>query len=179
MNFELDIPLDVLGPAPVLGFDIGRVIISPGDGPHDTSFLHGSEDDAMRTPPYPGAFETIARLTEAVDGRAFIVSKCGPNVERRSRRWLSHWNFHATTGIPAAHLHFCRKRHEKAIPCQRLGVGAFVDDRPDVLRHLEAIVPLRLLFGPQPRGRTAPPGAIEARDWAAVGEILGALVDPR
>lgn len=46
-----------------LGIDIGRVIITPGDDNHDTNFLSGDMEAALRTPPMEGAFETIKVLT--------------------------------------------------------------------------------------------------------------------
>ncbi len=175
MNYPID--LDVLGPNPRLGFDIGRVIIAPSDGGADTSFLQGSDDDAMRTPPAPGAFEAIARLTEAVDGRTFLVSKCGPNIQRRTRRWLAHWGFHERTSLSPDHVRFCRERRDKAIHCRELALDAFVDDRPDVLHHLLGIVGLRLLFGPQRPGRRPPAGAVPVADWNDVTSILLPLIE--
>lgn len=172
-----DIDLDVLGPTPRLGFDIGRVLIAPSEGRADTSFLQGSDDDAMHTPPSAGAFEAVARLTAAVDGRAWLVSKCGPNIQRRSRLWLAHWRFHERTGLPADQVRFCRQRRDKAIHCRELALDAFVDDRPDVLHHLLGVVPLRLLFGPQRPGRTPPAGVVPVADWTDVESILMPLID--
>lgn len=153
-----------------LGIDIGRVIIAPSDGRGDTSFLNGSDDDAMQTPQNPGAFETIAALVEAFDQRVWIVSKCGPRVQARSRRWLAHHHFYERTGVRPDRLRFCRNRRDKAPICEQLGLDAFIDDRADVLRPMEGIVPWRLLFGPQRRG--APHDMIEVTDWAAVGRTL-------
>lgn len=154
-----------------LGIDIGRVIIGPGEGHHDTSFLSGSEADAMRTPPMPGAFETIARLVVALDRRVWLVSKCGPRVQARTRRWLSHHRFFERTGVFQQHLRFCRKRHEKAPICAELGLEAFIDDRPDVLLPMEGIVRWRYLFGPQRHGGSRP-GIVPVLTWADVAAEL-------
>src|SRR5689334_2192937 len=105
---------------PTLGVDIGRVIIH-GDGP-DTSFIGGSEEDAMRAPAMEGAFEALARLTKRFVGRVHIVSKCGQKVEMRSRAWLARNRFFEVTGIREADLHFCKKRPDKAPICERLGI---------------------------------------------------------
>lgn len=128
-----------------LGIDIGRVIIH-GDGP-DTSFVGGSEDDALRTPPLEGSFESIGRLVRLFRGRVWLVSKCGQRVANRSRRWLDHHRFWETTGVPRDQLRFCRERKEKAGICRELGIGWFVDDRLDVLVPMAGIVPHRFLFG--------------------------------
>lgn len=154
-----------------LGIDIGRVIIGPGEGHQDTSFLNGSEDDAMRTPPMPGAFDTIARLVTALRGRVWLVSKCGPRVQDRTRRWLAHHRFFERTGVPPQQLRFCRKRRDKAPICEKLRLEAFIDDRPDVLAPMEGIVRWRYLFGPQRRGGSRP-GIVPVLTWDDVAAEL-------
>lgn len=154
-----------------LGIDIGRVIIEPGDGDQDTSFLGGSDEDAMRTPPSHGALETIAELVQAFEARVWLVSKCGPRIQDRTRMWLAHWRFHERTGLPRHQLRFCRKRPEKAPICAELGLQAFIDDRPDVLAPMAGIVAWRYLYGPQ--RRPAPAELVWVPDWAAVrAELL-------
>jgi hypothetical protein len=128
-----------------LGVDIGRVIIH-GDGP-DTSFIGGSDADALRAPPMAGALEALARLARALEGRVWLVSKCGPRIEARSRAWLARQRFFETTSIAPEHLHFCRDRRDKAPICKRIGIQCFVDDRGDVLEAMRGIVAHRLLFG--------------------------------
>ena len=60
--------------------------------------------------------------------------------------------------------------------CRALAIGAFVDDRADVLHHLDGVVPLRLLFGPQPSSRARPAGTTQVADWAEVVAILRPLL---
>jgi hypothetical protein len=44
-----------------LGIDVGRVLISPGDETKpDTSFIGGSLEDALNTPPYEGMFDVMS-----------------------------------------------------------------------------------------------------------------------
>jgi hypothetical protein len=158
------------GPAR-LGIDLGRVIVGDGGGRTDTSFIGGTDDDAMRTTPIDGAFETIRELFSRFGGRVWIVSKCGPRIEARSRRWLAHWRFHEATGVLESSLRFCRERREKADHARKLGLTHFIDDRQDVLRHLEGVVPHRYLFGPQ--REPAPAGLAEhVASWADVRERL-------
>jgi hypothetical protein len=128
-----------------LGVDIGRVIIA-GDGP-DTSFVGGSDEDALRTPEIAGATEALTRLHRALGGRVWLVSKCGARVQERTRRWLAHRRFFETTRIDPANLFFCHTRPEKAPICQKLEITCFVDDRSDVLASMNGIVPHRLWFG--------------------------------
>jgi hypothetical protein len=55
---------------PRIGIDIGRVIMAPiKGGKADTSFLNGSLERAMQTPPSPGAFEGVKTLVTAFSGQ--------------------------------------------------------------------------------------------------------------
>ncbi|MBX3227403.1 MAG: hypothetical protein KIT84_13700 [Labilithrix sp.] len=145
--------------APVLGVDIGRVIIE-GDGP-DTNFVGGSEADAMRAPAVPGAIEALTRLCRRFEGRVWLVSKCGSKVQQRTRQWLDRTRFFQTTGIPYGHVRFCRDRKDKAPICAELGIGLFVDDRLDVLQAMSGVVPHRFQF----LASEAPEGIVPVRSW--------------
>lgn len=149
-----------------LGIDIGRVIIA-GDGA-DTSFLGHDEDRAMRAPEMPGAFESIARLVEAFEGRVWLVSKCGPRIQERSRKWLVARRFFARTGMNERNVRFCRERREKAPIAVDLGLDRFVDDRADVLRAMRGLVPRLVLFG----ATTAEEGMVAAPDWTRALTLL-------
>lgn len=160
----------------ILGIDIGRVIIGPVDnvGRADTSFLSGTPERAMQTPPAPGAFTAIARLAEAFDGAVWLVSKCGPRVQAKTRRWLDHWRFWTATGIAPDHLRFCLERRDKALHCHELGVTHFIDDRLDVLAHLRGFVPCLYLFGHQKA--PAPSWVMPVVTWpAALAAVLPEL----
>lgn len=135
----------------ILGIDIGRVIIGPvdDDGRADTTFLSGTPDRALQTPPAPDAFLVIKQLARAFDGAVWLVSKCGPSVQAKTCRWLDHWAFWTTTGVSKDHLRFCLARRDKAIHCRELGITHFIDDRLDVLEHLRGLVPNLYLFGHQ------------------------------
>ena len=157
--------------APVLGVDIGRVIIE-GDGP-DTNFLNGTDDEAMRAPAMHGCFDSLQRLTRLFAGRVWLVSKCGKKVQDRSRKWLDRHRFFQATGIPYGQLRFCKERKEKAPICLDLGVTIFIDDRLDVLAHMQGIVPYRLQFG----AASAPEGILPVRDWDEAERTIAAILD--
>jgi len=153
---------------PVLGIDIGRVIIGAADssGAADTSFISGSEEAALTTPATPGALDAIAELTRAFAGRVWLVSKCGPRIQQLTLRWLSRWSFFERTGVSRDHVRFCLKRPEKRDHCLAIGATHFIDDRLDVLEHLVGAVPHLYWFGYQRGASTAPPWAEAVRDWA-------------
>jgi hypothetical protein len=94
----------------------------------------------------------------------WLISKCGPRIQRRSQQWLDAHGFAERTGIPRANIRFCLQRPEKAIHCADLGITHFVDDKLDVHRALRDVVPHRYLFGPQ-RG-TPPPWVRHTPTWA-------------
>jgi len=136
-----------------IGYDIGGVIMGGRnaiqvDG-EDTSFF---SDGYLETPAAEGAFEAIARLTSRRFGPqgSYMVSKCGKNTQRKSLEWFAHNRFYDRTGIEPDKVHFCRKRHEKALICRDLGITVFIDDRLEVLGHMVGIVPTLLLFKPDP-----------------------------
>lgn len=156
-----------------LGVDIGRVIIGGGDQPGaDTSFLDGDEERAMATPAVPGALETLPLLVQAFAGRVWLVSKCGPKVEGRTRRWLRQRGFSQQTGVPMENLRFCLQRPQKADHARQLRLTHFIDDRLDVLTVLRPLVPTLLLFGPQRRPIHESGWFQPAPTWDAVRRLL-------
>lgn len=157
-----------------LGIDIGRVIISNlgPDGREDTAFIGGSLQDALRTPPMPGAFDAIARLVRAFEQRVWLISKCGPSVQGKTRRWLEHTGFYDATGVRRDRLVFCLERPQKAGHCIRLEITHFVDDRIDVLEAMRGRVPNLFLFGPQRRPVSDASWLTPVLDWPAALEAV-------
>jgi hypothetical protein len=154
-----------------LGIDVGRVLISPGDNTRpDTSFIGGTLDDALNTPPYDDMFDVVPALVEQFEGRVWIVSKCGPRIQQRTLQWFEHHRFFERTGIARDRVRFCLKRPDKAIHCRELGITHFIDDRTDVLEAMIGIVPNLYLFGPQ-SGKT-PTGMLHVRTWRDVAAEL-------
>lgn len=157
-----------------LGIDIGRVIIAPdGSGAGDTSFIGGSIEDALRTPPYEGMFDAVPGLVARFAGQAWLVSKARPRVQEKTRLWLDHHRFFERTGIPRENLRFCLERPQKAEHCRELAIMHFIDDRPDVLEHLKDVVPHRYLFGPQRPGPGVAASVEPCATWEAVVERIG------
>ena len=159
---------------PRLGVDIGRVIIDgsahPGGG--DTAFFSGDEATMIATPEMPDAFDTIARLVDRFGGAVWLVSKCGPNTEARTRRWLDGHEFYARTGVDREHLRFCRLRPEKRDHCLALGLTHFVDDHPKVHSAIKGAVRHQYMFGPQ--ADPIPDYVVHAPTWPDVERLIAA-----
>ena len=152
-----------------LGLDFGKVIMGAvKNGRADTSFLGTTFDEAMKSPPGEGAFEVTKQLVELFSGDVWIVSKCGPSVENKTKGWLKHWKFYDETGLDRANVRFCRERHHKARICKQLGITHFVDDRLDVLQPMIGIVSNLYLFGEQREGTDCPEWATPVGDWRAL-----------
>jgi hypothetical protein len=152
-----------------LGVDIGRVLIAPSsDDSSDTSFFGGTNAVAMTTPPYTGMFEHLPVIVQRFHCQVWLVSKAGPAIQAKTLRWLEHHRFHERTGIPHANVRFCRERWQKAEHCEALGITHFIDDRQDVLQHLDGLVPQRFLFGPQD-GPAVDRRLITLSTWAEAG----------
>ena len=128
-----------------IGIDIGRVIMAATDrsGRADTSFLQGSEANAMQTPPNEGAFSAIRELVARTNANVWLVSKAGPRIQNLTRKWLAHWDIFRKTGLPEEHVRFCLERRDKAAHARELRLSQFIDDRIDVHQHLRGIVPRR------------------------------------
>ena len=156
-----------------LGIDVGRVLISPGDeSAPDTSFIGGSLDDALRTPPYDRMFDVLPGIVRRFAPHVWIVSKCGARVRERTLAWFEHHRFFERTGIVPSNVRFCRERPQKAGICAELGITHFIDDRLDVLEPMRGIVRWRYLFGPQ-RHPPAPEAEVVAVDgWDDVARVL-------
>lgn len=157
-----------------LGIDIGRVLITPesSDRKSDTSFIGGSLDDALRTPPYEGMFENVPRLVEFFKGNVWLVSKARQRMQEKTRLWLLHHHFYEKTGISPNNLRFCIERHQKADHCIQLGITHFIDDRLDVLGYLRQCVRHRYLFGPQRPGTSVPSGVTHVIGWEATVRVM-------
>lgn len=125
----------------VLGVDIGKVIIG---GDNDTSLFTANY---LATPPIQGAFEALRYLTLEFSGRVYLVSKCSPRNEARTREWLRHRKVYEMTGIKESSVKFCRYREAKRDICVELGITDFIDDRLENLNCLQGHVKNRYLFG--------------------------------
>lgn len=156
-----------------IGIDIGRVIIgSVIGGKADTSFLGGSLDKALLTQPSPHAFDSVAKLVDLFDGNAWLVSKCGPSVQQKTKAWLKHWNFYQITGLPEGNVRFCLERPQKAHHCKQLKITHFIDDRLDVLENLRGLVPNLYLFGEQPKLDLIPNWVSHTDNWISVVDAV-------
>ena len=109
-----------------LGIDVGRVLISPGeDSAPDTSFIGGTLEDALRTPPYEGMFDVVPALVNRFCGQVWIISKCGRRVQDRTLQWFDHHRFFERTGVNRLNVRFCLKRPDKALHLSRTGDHPF------------------------------------------------------
>lgn len=139
MNARQDVHL------PVLGIDVGGVLVDRVAEGDDTSFF-GSRP--METPAVSGAFAAVAELcTGPFEYRVHIVSKAGPKIAGLTREWLGQTGFYAHTGVSPGNVWFVRRREEKAEVCRKLAITHFVDDRLDVLTHLGTVAHRYLFTG--------------------------------
>jgi hypothetical protein len=160
---------------PVLGVDVGGVLIDRVGEDSDTSFFG---DRPLETPAVPRAVETLSALAAGPFAfRVHLVSKAGPKISARTRAWLEHTDFAAATGIPVEHVHFVRRRADKAPVCRRLGVTHFVDDRISVLTHLTTVEHRYLFTGglgdhPAPNPTDVPSWARVVGSWPQLRELI-------
>ena len=157
---------------PRLGIDIGRVIIDgpahPGGG--DTAFFQGDEATMLATPEMAGSVAAISRLVDLFAGRVWLVSKCGPRVQARTRRWLAAHDFYRRTGLRQENVRFCLTHADKRVHCEELGLTHFVDDHPAVHSAIRGFVEHQYFFGPLPE--PMPGYGIRARNWAEAEALI-------
>lgn len=159
----------------ILGVDFGGVISEGTDRDSDTSFFG---EHYLDTPATEGSFEALAAInTEGpYAGNVHVVSKCGPEVERRTREWLKNRGFHEETGIPAENLHFTPTRQGKVPIVQALGITAFVDDKPEVLNYVDETGSGLILYAPgeQPPelSEDLPERATIVSNWQQIRDLL-------
>lgn len=118
--------------APVIGVDIGGVLISRSDERTDTSFFGKNYLESIEV---EGAFNALKSLGNS-GFEVHLVSKCGDEIQRKTRNWLSHHDFYKRTGVNESNIWFCKARNEKAAICANIGATHFVDDRLEVLSYL-------------------------------------------
>lgn len=163
---------------PRLGVDIGRVLIAgpergpDGTLPGDTSFFDGDEAEMLATPEVEGAVGALARLVALFEGRVWLVSKCGPETQARTERWLEAHEIHRRTGLPRANVRYCPARPDKRGHCMDLELTHFVDDHPEVHEVIRGVVDHQYAFGPQQEA--VPAHVHHTPTWADVERLIEA-----
>jgi hypothetical protein len=129
-----------------LGVDIGNVIIDHRDTSKTDILLYTMRYSTI--PSTEGVFDALKELQEKVfKENIYLISKCKPWAEPKILAWLKDNDFYQRTGISSDKVFFCAERSEKANICKEKGITHFVDDRLEVLSHLET-VPNLFLFKP-------------------------------
>lgn len=158
-----------------IGIDFGGVIVKP------RALVRGEDTSLSDQSPgaqeaQPGAFESVKRLVEVVNGNVWIVSKAGPRMQELTLQWLEENQFYSTTGFPQDHVRFCLERADKKPICEELGITHFVDDRIHLMQILQHTVSHLYLFTPAEEHRHAPKYVTPVSTWAETLEhILGTL----
>ena len=156
-----------------LGVDIGGVIIENHDGDADTSFF---SKKYLSTPATADSFLQLKKLNEGrFKDRVYLVSKCGPSVQSKTKKWLKHNSFYEITGISEDKVHFCIERKQKAEISHQLGLTAFVDDRLEILGYLSHLEDL-FLFNPNEEevaeNSQHLPLVTVVKNWTELGALL-------
>jgi hypothetical protein len=135
-----------------IGVDIGNVII--GGGGADTSFF---SDNFLKTPHVPLYRRSLRKLKRA-GNEIFFISKCGPVVEEKTRKWFHENSVLWFLGLPEERLFFTKTRAGKVPVALNLGLDVFIDDRTDICAMM----------------RTAGIRAVEFKSWAETMKELEA-----
>lgn len=143
------------GAVSALGVDVGGVVVDRVAEGTDTSFFG---ENHLETPAVAGAISGLRLLNSHFEGRVYLISKAGPKIAAKTRDWLDHHDVFTRTGVVADQLFFVRERKDKTSLCRKLGITHFVDDRIDVLLHLDTVEHRYLFVGGL--GRHPPPASV-------------------
>lgn len=126
--------------------DVGGVITDDQNRYTDPErWLDGS--DYLNTPLNPGIIEAIGAVVADIFGPkdSFVVSKCSPGTQVRTREFFDHIDFYESTGIPPDNVYFSITRQEKAEFASALQATDAVDDRLENLGYLREVGPIQNL----------------------------------
>lgn len=124
-----------------LGVDFGDVIIQL----QPTAGISFYDHTYLSCPQLPGAMAALTKLRKKFLEKIYIISKCAPYEEIKILNWLEARSFFAITGIHKNHVIFCRQREEKAVIAQQINLTHFIDDKIDVLQHMNTVTHLYLM----------------------------------
>jgi hypothetical protein len=103
---------------------------------------------------FDNAIRVILRMTDDPHTIVHIISRVNEEQEHRGIKWMTDTDFLAQINLPRDHVHFCRERRDKADIARALKVTHHIDDRPEVMAHMERSI-YKYLFRPNPVDLTA------------------------
>lgn len=108
--------------------------------------IKGHKPSNERDLPAPDSFRVISELVRRGD-IVYIISKVNSEQKARCEKWLETHDFFDKTGVKPENLYFCFERKDKAIFVKALGIKIMLDDRPEVMAHLDFDV-VKFLINP-------------------------------
>ena len=108
--------------------------------------IKGHKPSNERDLPAPDSFRVISELVRRGD-LVYIISKVNSEQKARCEKWLETHDFFDKTGVKPENLYFCFERKDKAIFVKALGIKIMIDDRPEVMAHLDFDV-VKFLINP-------------------------------
>lgn len=125
--------------------DIGNVLVTRN--PQQSEQWLDDPTHYLETAYVPGVAEVLRTLTKVVGPeRAWLLSKCSPETERRTREFLEQ-RFYAETGMRLDRVRFCRDRTGPAGKApiildqlwDRNGPLLVIDDRAQILVDVQTV----------------------------------------
>jgi len=108
--------------------------------------VKGHKPSNERDLPAPDSFRVISELIKRGD-IVYIISKVNSEQKARCETWLKHHDFFNKTGVKPENLYFCFERKDKTLFVRALNIKIMIDDRPEVMAHLDYDV-IKLLINP-------------------------------
>jgi len=97
---------------------------------------------------FENAFEVIHRLVKSEQTVVHIISKVTEQQKVRAIEWMAVTDFYRQTGLTPKNIHFCAERKDKAAIAAKLNLTHHIDDRPEVMSHMDGSI-YKYLFRPE------------------------------
>lgn len=108
--------------------------------------VKGHKPTNERDLPAPDSFRVISEFVSS-GYVVYIISKVTSEQKERAEKWLAKHDFFNVTGVKPENLYFCFERRDKALFVDALGIKIMIDDRAEVMAHLDYDV-IKFLINP-------------------------------
>ena len=95
----------------------------------------------------PNSLETIRKLVDRGDN-IYFISKVNSTQKENMEQWIKDINLFESTQTNPNNLYFCFERKDKSLFVKALNIQIMIDDRTEVMAHLNPLV-VKFLLAPE------------------------------
>jgi hypothetical protein len=109
--------------------------------------LKGVRAEYSKNRTAPNSFETIRKLVKRGD-TVYFISKCNSSQKAEVEQWIKEVDLFKQTNTNPENLYFCFERKDKSLFVKALDIQIMIDDRTEVMAHLNPMV-VKVLLDPE------------------------------